>query len=62
MVIYSSYSYLEISLINVVCIYDTFENNSRIKINFAKYLKKSCRDVVNLFMPRDFSNKSHLHL
>ena len=60
--IYSSYSCLEISLINVVCIYDTFENNSRIEMNFAKYLKKNCRDVVNLFMSRDFFDKSCLHL
>ena len=60
--IYSTYSYLEISLIKVICIYGIFESNLGIKMNFANYLKKSGSDIFILFMPRDFFDKCRLHL
>ena len=40
--IYSTYSCLDISLTKVLWIHDIFENNSRIKMNFTKYLEESC--------------------
>ena len=47
-------SRLEI-LTNVVWIYDTFENNSGIKMKFAKYLKESCWLSPDLHLSFEYS-------